>query len=108
MNFLLVYGDIEYNLGMAIIYSDHLKTMLALRKFPKTYPKIIYNDPEQCYYDEYQQSYIAIKTLFYYGKQRKICIAYTFEGLNVKIITIHPEIVAAIKNRIAKGRWKKI
>lgn len=105
---MLVYGDIEYNLGMAIIYSDHLNTRLTLRKFPKSYPKIIYNDPEQRYYDEDQQSYIAIKTLLYNGKQRKICIAYTFNGLDVKIKTIHPEIVAAIKNRVAKGRWKKI
>lgn len=93
---------------MAIILSNHLKTRLTLRKFPQTYPKTIYNTPEQRYYDKDQQSYIAIKTLFYYGKQRKICIAYTFDGLNVKIKTIHPEKTTTINNRVAKGRWKKI
>lgn len=92
---------------MAIIYTDHLKIRLLTRRFPQDYPKIVYNDPEQRYYDAEQQSYIAIKTLFYYGRQRKICIAYTFDGLDVKIKTIHPEKVATIKNRVTIGRWKK-
>ena len=93
---------------MAIIYSPHLNTRLTERKFPQDYPKIIYNNPEQCYYDKDQQSYIAVKTLFYYGRLRKICIAYTFDGLDVKIKTIHPEKDIAIKNRVASGRWAKI
>ncbi|MFA5933426.1 MAG: hypothetical protein WCV81_04085 [Microgenomates group bacterium] len=92
---------------MAIIYTDHLEIRLKIRKFPYDYPKIIYNNPDQCYYDEDQQSFISIKKLLYNGKKRKICIAYTFDGLNVKIKTIHPEKEITIKNRIAKGRWVK-
>lgn len=93
---------------MAIIYTDHLKTRLTIRKFPQNYPKIIYNNPEHRYYDEDQQSYISVKSLFYNGRKRKICIAYTFEGLNVKIKTIHPEKVTSIKNRVTKSRWIKL
>lgn len=93
---------------MNLIYSYHLQNGLIARKFPKDFPKIIYNDPEEKYFDHDQQSYIAVKTLIYNGKNRKICIAYIVEGENVKIKTIHPEKESAINNRITSGRWRKI
>ena len=35
----------------SIIYTDHLKLRLKIRKIPDVYPKVIYNTPELIFFD---------------------------------------------------------
>jgi hypothetical protein len=90
---------------VSIIYTPHLKLRIKERKFPYDFPKKIYTSPEAKFFDNLTKSYIAVKTLFYAGKLRKISIAYIFDGLDVKIKTIHPEKESEISNRVKICRW---
>ena len=83
-----------------IIYTQHLKMRLEIRKFPKYYPMMIYMDPEIMFLDMIEMSNIAIKSLIYNGKHRNILIAYEEDDDCVNILTIHPITDKKIKNRI--------
>ena len=90
-----------------IIYTDHLKLRLKIRKIPNEYPKLIYKEPDQIFYDVYEDNLIAVKKLKYNNKLRNMMIAYEKEGDNVDIITIHPITGERIKNRLLNKRWVK-
>ena len=90
-----------------IRYTNHLKLRLKIRKFPNEYPKIIYEKPEQRYYDNSEKTNIAIKKLKYNNKPRNIMIAYERKNEEVEIITIHPISDEKILNRVMSGRWRK-
>lgn len=55
---------------MEVIYTDHLKLILGLRKIPEEYPKIILENSEQLFFDVLEKRNIAIKRLKY-GKVRR-------------------------------------
>ena len=93
---------------MKVIYTLHLKLRIKERKFPYDFPKKIYNNPDTIFFDNLTKSRIAVKKLLYAGKLRKISIAYIFDGLDVKIKTIHPENNTEISNRVSTGRWTKL
>lgn len=90
-----------------IEYRPHLKLRLELRKIPEDYPRIIYQTPEQKYYDVTEKYYIAIKKLRYNKKMRSMMIAYEPKGQVIEIITIHPIEEEKIINRLVRGRWIK-
>lgn len=90
-----------------ITYTDHLKLRLGVRKIPEDYPKIIYTNPDQKFFDNLEGTYIAIKRLKYNQKLRKMMIAYEKKNEEVEIITIHPITDEKIINRIMSGRWEK-
>lgn len=92
---------------MKIILSKHLKVRIKERFFPSDYPEKIFKNPDKVYKDTVTGSFIAIKSLVYARKLRKISIAYILDGEDVKILTIHPEKGNEIKNRIKKGRYVK-
>ena len=73
----------------------------------KKYPRIIYTNPEQKYYDTEEGHFIAIKKLLYNNKVRNIMIAYEEKNGTVEIITIHPITEEKIISRIVGRRWIK-
>ncbi len=86
-------------------YTEHLKIRLKLRRIPEDYPNKIYTAPEKKYYDSVENTFIAIKTLYYKGKKRNMMIAYQRKGKTDRIITIHPITDEKILNRIISRRW---
>ncbi len=92
---------------VSVIYTDHLKLRLKIRNLPETYPKEIYANPEQKFYDNIEKTYIAIKRLEYNKKLRNMMIAFEKKNGNVEIITLHPIKDEKIINRVISGRWVK-
>lgn len=90
-----------------VVYTDHLKLRMKIRKIPKNYPKMIFEKPEQRYYDVAERNSIAIKRLRYNKKLRNMMIAYEEKNGEVDIITVHPITKEKIANRVTKGRWIK-
>jgi hypothetical protein len=88
-------------------YTNHLKLKLKIRRFPKDYPSIIFQSPEQEYLDIVEKKRIAIKRLKYNKKIRNIMIAYEETNGEVEIITIHPISDEKILDRKLSGRWTK-
>jgi len=92
---------------MEVLITKHALQRLAARKITKEIVEEIANNPEEEYYDNIEKSLVAIKTMPYGGKNKKIGIFFHYEGLNVKIHTVHPESKEEIKKRIKSGRYTK-
>ena len=90
-----------------IEYTEHLKLRLKIRKIPEAYPKEIYENPDQVFFDSSEGVLIAVKKLYYNKKQRNIMIAYERLKGAAKIITIHPITDEKIINRVLSRRWTK-
>ena len=90
-----------------IIYTDHLKLRLRIRKIPFYYPETVYRDADYKFFDNLEKSEIAIKKLKYKGKLTNMMIAYEIYGKKVRIMTIHPVNDEQILNRINNRRWTK-
>ena len=90
-----------------IKYTDHLKLRLKIRRIPEGYPKKIYQNPEQKFFDISEGTFIAIKKLFYNKKLRNMMIAYEKKQREIEIITIHPITDEKIINRVVRERWIK-
>lgn len=90
-----------------IVYTEHLELRLKVRKIPYHYPKKIYDNPEQKYFDKTEGTFIAIKKLSYNKKIRNMMIAYERKNDDIDIITIHPITDEKIINRTIRGRWIK-
>lgn len=88
-------------------YTDHLKLRLKIRKIPFDYPKMIYENPEQSFFDNIEGTSIRIKRLKYNNKLRNMMIAYETKGDKAEIITIHPISDEKIINRMISERWTK-
>ncbi|MBS3159111.1 hypothetical protein J4206_07545 [Candidatus Woesearchaeota archaeon] len=92
---------------VSIVYTDHLKLRLNIRKIPFGYPRKIYQKPELRYYDTIENTEIAIRKLYYNQKIRNMAIVYEKKGDNIEIITIHPISEEKLLNRIINRRWVK-
>lgn len=90
-----------------IMYTDHLKLRLRVRKIPFRFPKIIYEEPDQTFFDNVERTYVAIKKLRYGTTFKNFMIAYERHNENIYIITIHPITEEKIINRVLSGRWSK-
>ena len=90
-----------------IIYTNHLKLRMKIRKIQEDYPRKIYKNPEQEFFDNTENTHIAIKKLHYNKKVRNMMIAYEKKDSNIEIITIHPITEEKIINRIIGRRWIK-
>src|SRR3989338_2223339 len=88
-----------------VLYTDHLKLRLEVRKIPRHYPKEIYEKPDRRFFDELEGNLIAVKKLLYNKKERSMMIAYEEKGETIEIITIHPISEEKIASRIVNGRW---
>ncbi|MBI2547040.1 MAG: hypothetical protein HYW23_01180 [Candidatus Aenigmarchaeota archaeon] len=90
-----------------IVYTEHLKLRLKIRKIPEHYPKEIYKNPEQKFFDNVEGNFIAIKKLEYNNKIRNVMIAYEQKEGKIEIVTIHPITDEKIINRVVSRRWTK-
>jgi len=90
-----------------IVYTEHLKLRLKIRKIPDDYPKKICNNPEQTFFDNLEKTFIAIKKLKYNKKVRNMMVVYERKNDNVEIVTIHPITDEKIINRIISRRWTR-
>ncbi len=90
-----------------LIYTDHLKLRLRIRKIPNNYPEIIYKNPDQKFFDNLEGYNVAIKKLKYNQKLRNMMIVYEEKGKEVEIITIHPITEEKVINRVINKRWTK-
>ena len=90
-----------------IQYSSHLNLRLKIRQIPHSYPKKIYEEPEQTFFDTAEKTNIAVKKLMYNAKLRNMMIAYEQRDYIIEIITIHPIRDEQIMNRQLTRRWIK-
>lgn len=93
---------------MAIIYTKHLRKRIIERRFPYKYPRLIYRQSKDKYYDSLEGSLNAVLDLKYNRKIRKINIAFHEDKGNVIIRTIHIIGSIQITNRVKAGRWTKL
>lgn len=106
----LVLKDCLFCYGERVVqvkYTEHLKMRLKMREIPDSYPRTIYENFEQKFYDTIEERYIAVKKLEYNGKIRPMMIAYEEKEGIVEIVTIHPITEEKVINREMGGRWMK-
>ena len=92
---------------MKLIYTNHLKLRLKIRKIPFGYPKEILEKPDDIFFDVTENRKIAIKKLKYNRSIRNMMVAYDETEDGVEIVTIHPISDEKILNRRMSGRWIK-
>ena len=90
-----------------VVYTNHLNLRLKIRKIPLHYPKIIYENPEQSFFDNLEGTGIRIKRLKYNNKLRNMMVAYETKGNKTEIITIHPINDEKMMSGMMSGRWTK-
>jgi hypothetical protein len=93
---------------MNIKYSKHIQIRLALRKIDHDLPRQIFEEATERYADTETGHTIAVGKALLYEKERDVMVAYTFEGEDVKLLTIHPLQEGQKGNRIKSGRWRKL
>ena len=90
---------------MRVVYTDHLKLRLRARRIPKEMPERIYRQAKERYYDHATFRYIAVMSVIYNRRRRKMMIAYDEFPDRVEIVTIHPIEERQISERVLTGRW---
>lgn len=90
---------------MIIIYTEHLRNRLELRKIGQDLPKDVYLKAEAIFYDKITKHYIAISKQNYLNKIRTLAVAFDRFSDKVELITIHPIPESDISKRLSSGRW---
>ena len=93
---------------MQVIYSQHIKARLRLRRIEYDLPKRIFEQAKDRYYDNDTGHIIAIMKTVLYNTVKDVMVAYVIEGEIPKLLTIHPLKKGQKENRIESGRWRKI
>ena len=88
-----------------ILYADHLRLRLALRKIPEQLPRRIYYRAQERFFDTITSHYVAVARARYAGKIREMAVSFEEAGETVILITIHPLKAQQKTNRIASRRW---
>lgn len=92
---------------MQVIYRPHLKLRIKQRNFPESYPKRIYKNARNHYFDTKMNRYIAVSRLKYADGLRNLAIAYDILGRRIEIVTIYPVSDKELRSKIRTGRWEK-
>lgn len=93
---------------MQVKYSEHIKTRIALRKIDYNLPKKIFDEAQERFIDTETGHTIAVTKAIIYDKERDVMVAYRHEGIDIKLLTIHPLKEGQKENRIKSGRWRRI
>jgi len=88
-----------------VVYTDHLKLRLRVRRIPREIPKRIYREAEERYYNHSTFRHVAVMSVTYHHRRRKMMIAYDEFPDHVEIVTIHPIENHQISERVLAGRW---
>lgn len=73
-----------------VIYTSHLELRLALRSIPVDYPRAIYAEPDELYWDSIEGRSVAIRRLPFRSRIRPLMIAFDESSDAVSIVTIPP------------------
>jgi hypothetical protein len=92
---------------MEIIYSEHLKKRLELRKIGEDLPRRIFEQSDERYFDAATGHSIAIMVVELYEKNREVMLAYAIEENCAKLLTMHPLKEKQKEARISSKRWRK-
>lgn len=90
---------------MRVVYTDHLKLRLRARRIPERMPERIYRQATERYYNHVTFRHIAVMSVIYHRRRRKMMIAYDEFPDRVEIVTIHPIEDRQISERVLTGRW---
>ena len=90
-----------------VIYTSHLELRLALRSIPVDYPRAIYAEPDELYWDSIEGRSVAIRRLPFRSRIRPLMIAFDESSDAVSIVTIPPIAEDQILNTVKRGRWRK-
>ncbi|MBE9471105.1 MAG: hypothetical protein IMY75_03215 [Chloroflexi bacterium] len=90
---------------MRVEYSDYLKFRLTVRGIPGNMPERIYRESQERYYDKATGRHIAVLSVAYHRRRKRMMIAYDEFSDHVEIVTIHPIEKQQIQNRVLSGRW---
>ena len=92
--------------GLEFHFSRHFEQQLVFRGFDADVVTIIFEQPDDRFYDSTEATTAAVKSLFHRGRIRDILLVYRLEGENsVVMITIHPLKPNQKERRIQSGRW---
>jgi hypothetical protein len=91
--------------GVRVVYTDHLKLRLQARRIPTEMPERIYREAKERYYNHATFLHIAVMSVIYHRRRRKMMIAYDEFPDRVEIVTIHPIESYQISERVLAGRW---
>jgi hypothetical protein len=88
-----------------VVYTDHLKLRLRARRIPAKMPERIHRKAKERYYNHATFRHIAVMSVIYHRRRRKMMIAYDEFPDRVEIVTIHPIESGQIRERVLAGRW---
>jgi hypothetical protein len=91
--------------GVRVEYSDYLRFRLRVRGIPDKMPERIYRESQERYYDNTTGRHIAVLSVVYHRRRKRMMIAYDEFFDYVEIVTIHPIEKQQIQNRVFSGRW---
>jgi len=90
-----------------VVYTDHLQLRLRARRIPAEMPERIYREARDRYYDHATFRHIAVMSVVYRHRRRKVMIAHDEFSEHVEIVTIHPIESRQISERVLAGRWTR-
>jgi hypothetical protein len=93
---------------MNIVYTEHLKFRLKVRNIPHAFPKKIFEEAKEHYYDNVTGHYIAIHKLEFSKRVREFALTYDRKKDIIELVTVHPLKTYQKIARISSGRWQKI
>lgn len=88
-----------------IRYSRHFAGQQLARAFPDGLAEAILQYPDRRYYDNLNHSLVAVKGIYFAGRERDIMVAYARQGDAVTLLTIHPLKAGQQRRRLESGRW---
>jgi hypothetical protein len=91
--------------GVRVVYTDHLKLRLRARRVPAEMPERIYRQAKERYYNHATFRHVAVMSVIYHRRRRKMMIAYDEFPDHIEIVTIHPIESRQISERVLAGRW---
>ena len=91
-----------------IIYTNHLRLRMKLRKVPHELPKRIYLNAKDRFLDIITEHYVAVMRCEINNRYREVALSYDEKDKIVELITIHPIRAAQKVSRISSGRWRKL
>ena len=91
-----------------IVYSNHLRFRLKLRKIPYGLPETIYKKSKDKYLDKTTFNKVALDRVRFKGKIREMVVVYRESDGQIVLITMHPLKPFQKTNRIQSNRWQKI
>lgn len=91
----------------SIRYSEHFSGQKDERGFPDGLAESILQNPDGRYYDNRNGSLVAVKRVYFSGRERDIVVAYLRQGDSVTLLTIHPLKTGQQQRRLESGRWAR-